>query len=64
MKWMIGYDIWFRYDLGSFMDRSIFYRKMPTEDMADNIKVGLVKLFNVWNSLYLRLFSHYAFERG
>ncbi|MBT4477868.1 MAG: hypothetical protein HOC66_00505, partial [Flavobacteriales bacterium] len=27
--------------------------QMPTEDMSDNMKVGLGMSFAVWNSLYL-----------
>lgn len=48
-----GYDIWFRYSLSQFMEGAYFTAQMPTEDMADNIKVGLGASFAVWNSLYL-----------
>ena len=54
------FDIWFRYDLSSFMDGAIFYCQMPTEDMTDNIKVGLGMSFSVWNSLYLEPVPLYA----
>ena len=48
-----SYNIWFRYDLSSFMDGAYVTGNMPTEDMADNISLGLGASFNVWNSLYL-----------
>ena len=48
-----GYDLWFRYDLGSYMEGAYLTAQMPTEDMADNMKLGLGMSFSVWNSLYL-----------
>ena len=36
-----------------FFHGEAIYRQMPTEDMNDNIKVGLGMSFSVWNNLYL-----------
>ena len=36
-----SYNIWFRYDLSSFMEGAYVTGNMPTEDMTDNISLGL-----------------------
>ena len=47
------FDIWARYDLGQFMDGAYLSAQMPTEDMADNMKIGVGMSFSVWNSMYI-----------
>ena len=47
------FDVWGRYDLGNFMEGAYLSAQMPTENMADNINLGLGMSFSVWNSLYL-----------
>ena len=46
------YDVWVRYNL-SMMEGMYAMIQMPTEDMSDNMKVGVGMSFAVWNSLYL-----------
>ena len=48
-----SFELWGRYDLGAFMEGAYLSAQMPTEDMADHIKVGLGMSFSVWNNLYL-----------
>ena len=48
-----GYDIFLRYDLGSFMEGAYATLQAPTEDASDNMKVGVGFSFNVWNALYI-----------
>ena len=36
-----SFELWGRYDLGAFMEGAYLSAQMPTEDMADHIKVGL-----------------------
>ena len=47
-----SYEIFVRYNL-SMMEGAYAMIQMPTEDMSDNMKVGLGMSFAVWNSLYL-----------
>jgi opacity protein-like surface antigen len=47
------YDIWGRYDLGSYMDGAYVSFQAPTEDASDNMSIGLGYSLNVWNSLYI-----------
>ena len=47
-----SYEIFVRYNL-AMMDGAYAMIQMPTEDMSDNMKVGLGMSFAVWNSLYL-----------
>ena len=47
------YDIWGRYDLGSYMDGAYISLQAPKEDASDNMKIGLGYSLNVWNSLYI-----------
>ena len=47
------FDVWGRYDLGNFMEGAYLSAQMPTEDMTDNINLGLGMSFSVWNNLYL-----------
>ena len=47
------FELFARYDLGNFMDGAYLSAQMPTEDMTDNIKLGLGMSFSVWNNLYL-----------
>ena len=52
--WMMNeFELWGRYDLGNFMEGAYLSLQIPTEDMTDNIKVGLGMSFSVWNNLYL-----------
>ncbi len=45
------FELFARYDLGNFMEGAYLSAQMPTEDMTDNMKVGLGVSFNVWNGL-------------
>lgn len=45
------YDVWGRYDLGSFMNGAYASVQAPTEDATDNMKVGVGMTVNVWNGL-------------
>ena len=47
------FELFARYDLGNFMEGAYLSAQMPTEDMTDNIKLGLGMSFSVWNNLYL-----------
>ena len=47
-----SYEIFVRYNL-AMMEGAYAMIQMPTEDMSDNMKVGLGMSFAVWNSLYL-----------
>lgn len=47
------FELFARYDLGNFMEGAYLSAQMPTEDMTDNMKVGLGMSFSVWNNLYL-----------
>ena len=47
-----SYEISVRYNL-AMMEGAYAMIQMPTEDMSDNMKVGLGMSFAVWNSLYL-----------
>ena len=47
------FELFARYDLGNFMEGALLIVLKPTEDMTDNIKVGLGMSFSVWNNLYL-----------
>lgn len=47
-----SYEIFVRYNL-AMMDGAYAMIQMPTEEMSDNMKVGLGMSFAVWNSLYL-----------
>ena len=47
-----SYEIFVRYNL-TMMEGAYAMIQMPTEDMSDNMKVGLGMSFAVWNSLYL-----------
>jgi opacity protein-like surface antigen len=47
-----AYEVFARYNL-SMMEGAYAMVQMPTEDMSDNLKVGLGMSFAVWNSLYL-----------
>tara|TARA_B100000902_G_scaffold365033_1_gene385601 strand:- start:61313 stop:61741 length:429 start_codon:yes stop_codon:yes gene_type:complete len=46
------YELFARYNLG-MLDGAYAMIQMPTEDMTDNMKVGIGMSFAVWNSLYL-----------
>jgi opacity protein-like surface antigen len=48
-----GFDIFLRYDLGSFMEGAYATLQAPTEDASDNMKIGVGVSFNVWNALYI-----------
>ena len=48
-----GYEMFLRYDLGNYMDGAYASLQAPTEDMSDNMKIGVGFSFNVWNALYL-----------
>ena len=48
-----GYDLFLRYDLGSFMEGAYASLQAPTEEASDNMKVGVGVSFNVWNALYI-----------
>lgn len=45
------FELFARYDLGNFMEGAYLSAQMPTEDMTDNMKVGVGVSFNVWNGL-------------
>ena len=47
-----SYEIFVRYNL-AMMEGAYAMIQMPTEEMSDNMKVGLGMSFAVWNSLYL-----------
>ena len=47
------YDMWGRYDLGSFMGGAYASVQAPREEATDNMKVGVGVSFNVWNALYI-----------
>ena len=47
-----SYEIFARYNL-SMMEGAFAMIQMPTEDMSDNMTVGVGMSFSVWNSLYL-----------
>ena len=47
------YDLWGRYDLGSYMDGAYVSLQAPKEDASDNMSIGLGYSLNVWNSLYI-----------
>ena len=48
-----GYELFLRYDLGNYMEGAYATLQAPTEDMSDNMKIGVGFSFNVWNALYL-----------
>ena len=48
-----SWDLFLRYDLGTYMDGAYVSIQAPREDAADNMKVGLGMSFSIWNSLYL-----------
>ena len=48
-----GYEMFLRYDLGNYMEGAYASLQAPTEDMSDNMKIGVGFSFNVWNALYL-----------
>ncbi|MBT6808991.1 MAG: hypothetical protein HOA52_05850 [Flavobacteriales bacterium] len=48
-----SYDLFLRYDLGSFMEGAYAIVQAPREDASDNMKVGVGFSFNVWNALYI-----------
>ena len=47
-----GYELFVRYNL-SMMDGMYAMIQAPTEDMSDNMKIGVGMSFSVWNSLYI-----------
>jgi hypothetical protein len=48
-----GYEMFLRYDLGNYMEGAYASLQAPTENMSDNMKIGVGFSFNVWNALYL-----------
>ena len=48
------FELFARYDLGNFMEGA-YVLSFSTEDMTDNIKLGLGMSFSVWNNVYLEL---------
>jgi hypothetical protein len=48
-----GYELFLRYDLGNYMEGAYATLQAPTDEMADNMKIGVGFSFNVWNALYL-----------
>jgi len=48
-----GYELFLRYDLGNYMEGAYATLQAPTEEMSDNMKIGVGFSFNVWNALYL-----------
>ena len=48
-----SYELFLRYDLGNYMEGAYATLQAPTEDMSDNMKIGVGFSFNVWNALYL-----------
>ena len=47
-----GYELFVRYNL-SMMDGMYAMIQAPTEDMSDNMKIGVGMSFSIWNSLYI-----------
>ena len=47
-----GYELFVRYNL-SMLDGMYAMIQAPTEDMSDNMKIGVGMSFSVWNSLYI-----------
>ena len=47
-----GYELFVRYNL-SMMDGMYVMIQAPTEDMSDNMKIGVGMSFSIWNSLYI-----------
>ena len=47
-----SYEVFARYNL-TMMEGMYAMIQMPTEDMSENLKVGVGVSFAVWNSLYL-----------
>ena len=48
-----GYELFLRYDLGNYMEGAYATLQAPTEDMSDNMKIGVGFSFNAWNALYI-----------
>ena len=48
-----GYELFLRYDLGNYMEGAYATLQAPTEDMQDNMKIGVGFSFNAWNALYI-----------
>ena len=47
-----AYELFVRYNL-SMMDGMYAMIQAPTEDMSDNMKIGVGMSFSIWNSLYI-----------
>ena len=47
-----GFELFVRYDLG-MVEGMYATIQTPTEDMSDNMKIGVGMSFSVWNSLYI-----------
>ena len=48
-----GFELFLRYDLGNYMEGAYATLQAPTEDMSDNMKIGVGFSFNAWNALYI-----------
>jgi opacity protein-like surface antigen len=48
-----GYELFLRYDLGNYMEGAYATLQAPTEEMSDNMKIGVGFSFNAWNALYI-----------
>ena len=47
-----GFELFARYNL-SMVEGMFAMIQMPTEDMSDNMRVGVGMSFSIWNDLYL-----------